>query len=106
MPADVVSHLGDGSSSAGIDHLNDYFKQISPSDRIRKSIADKYNKVPVRVANEEYKIDPATVTEIGSGNLGHGSKQLDKFVKNVRSHAHSNGLKLPPASKNIKEYLS
>ncbi len=79
--------------------------EVAPAASIRKKTAANQSLASVRVANEEYKIDPATVTELGHGNLHAGSKKLDAFVKQVRSHSRANGLKLPPASKEINEYL-
>jgi hypothetical protein len=106
IDATTTAHLGDGSSTAGIKALDNMVKSISKSP-VRKLIEKRIQvkKIPVAVANEEYKIDPVTVSVIGNGDLGKGSKLLERMVKRVRQHKAQGGLNLPPQALSPLEYL-
>jgi len=112
IDATSTAHLGDGSSECGIKALKKTTKEIrkkySPSliKEVEKMLKHNGNKVPVYVANDEFKIDPVTVCLQGEGNIKQGAKDFRKMVKNIRIHKASNGLGLPPAAKTPMQYLN
>jgi hypothetical protein len=82
IPADVVSHLGNGSTDAGLKHLSNRMNAVpirgagdGMSDSIRTTIEGKQ---PARVADGEAYIPPATVKQKG------GAKNLYAMLDKVR----------------------
>jgi hypothetical protein len=82
VPADVVSHLGNGSSDAGLAHLQNRMgaKPIrgagdGMSDSIKTSIDGRQ---PARIANGEAYIPPESVNRSG------GAKKLYSMMDKVR----------------------
>lgn len=88
VPADVVSHLGNGSSSAGLQLLA---KKIGAtpirgngdgmSDSIPASID---GKEPARVANEEAYVSPDKVAQLGNGDAKKGAEKLRNMMERIR----------------------
>lgn len=88
IPADVVSHLGNGSSEAGLKLLA---KQLGAkpikgegdgmSDSIPTSIDGNQ---PARVANEEAFVSPETVKRLGGGDTERGAKKLYSMMAQIR----------------------
>ena len=63
--------------------------------------------VPAMVANNEYVLPADIVSSLGNGSSDAGASILDQFVKQIRSHKHSNPpSELPPDSLGPLEYLS
>jgi hypothetical protein len=88
LPADVVSHLGNGSSEAGLKLLvaNLGAEPIKGegdgmSDSIPTTIGGKQE---ARVANEEAVISPEMVKRIGGGDAEKGAKKLYAMMDRVR----------------------
>jgi hypothetical protein len=88
IPADVVSHFGNGSSEAGLKLLASKFnaKPIKGegdgmSDSIPTTIGGKQE---ARVANDEAFISPEMVRRIGGGNAEKGAKKLYAMMDRVR----------------------
>ncbi len=88
IPADVVSHLGNGSSAAGLKFLAEKFGATpikgdgdGMSDSIDTSIEGKQ---PAKVANEEAIISPEKVAALGKGDPKKGAKLLYKMMSEVR----------------------
>jgi hypothetical protein len=88
VPADVVSHLGNGSSDAGLKLLVSKFgaKPIKGegdgmSDSIPTTIGGKQE---ARVANDEAFISPEMVKRIGGGDAEKGAKKLYAMMDRVR----------------------
>jgi hypothetical protein len=88
LPADVVSHLGNGSSEAGLKLLASKFnaKPIKGegdgmSDSIPTTIGGKQE---ARVANDEAFISPEMVKRIGGGDAEKGAKKLYAMMDRVR----------------------
>lgn len=88
VPADVVSHLGNGSSEAGLKLLvaNLGAEPIKGegdgmSDSIPTTIGGKQE---ARVANEEAVISPEMVKKIGGGDAEKGAKKLYAMMDRVR----------------------
>jgi hypothetical protein len=88
VPADVVSHIGNGSTDAGFKTLHKHFgaqpikgNGDGMSDDIPTTIGGKQ---PARVADGEALIDPETVKRLGKGSTDAGAKHLYKMMDNVR----------------------
>ena len=82
VPADVVSHLGNGSTDAGLQHLKNRMGAQpirgagdGMSDSIKTTIEGKQ---PARIANGEAYIPPETVRQRG------GAKNLYAMMDKVR----------------------
>lgn len=88
IPADVVSHLGNGSSEAGLELLARELgaKPIKGegdgmSDSIPTTIGGKQ---PARVANEEAFVSPEMVKKLGGGDTERGAKKLYAMMDRIR----------------------
>ncbi len=88
VPADVVSHFGNGSSEAGLKLLASKLgaKPIKGdgdgmSDSIPTSIDGKQE---ARVANDEAFISPAMVKRLGGGDEEKGAKKLYAMMDKIR----------------------
>ena len=88
VPADVVSHLGNGSSEAGLKLLASKFgadaikgEGDGMSDSIPTTIGGKQE---ARVANDEAFISPEMVKKIGGGSAEKGAKKLYAMMDRVR----------------------
>ena len=88
VPADVVSHLGNGSSEAGLKILASKFgarpirgSGDGMSDSIPTTIGGEQ---PARVANEEAFIPPSVVKRLGSGDTDRGAKKLYAMMDRIR----------------------
>jgi hypothetical protein len=110
VPADVVSHMGQNNSSAGMAKLGSMFGPMpkmahgslpkAPSIRMPKAHGGAIGKpTPIIAAGGEYVIPPEIVAEIGGGDIDLGHKALDAWVLKVRK-AHIKTLrKLPGPAK-------
>jgi lysozyme len=113
VPADVVSALGEGNTSAGNNILKAMFtgpfgmptlhsrkgvgsrtsisrsrggyKAPSPIPQIKPTKYADGGVVPIIAAGGEYVIDPDQVAQIGDGDIDTGHQILDQFVKQVRA---------------------
>jgi hypothetical protein len=99
IPADVVSALGDGNSSAGHKKLFGMFPgasklkhrkshvphlaKIKAPSLKRTKFADG-GEVPIKVSDGEFIVSPDDVAKLGGGDLVHGHTILDNFVKQMR----------------------
>jgi hypothetical protein len=88
VPADVVSHLGNGSSEAGLKLLVSKFdaepikgEGDGMSDSIPTTIGGKQE---ARVANDEAFISPEVVKRIGGGDAKKGAKKLYAMMDQIR----------------------
>jgi hypothetical protein len=88
VPADVVSHLGNGSSEAGLKVLARQFgarpirgSGDGMSDSIPTTIGGEQ---PARVANEEAFIPPSVVKRLGNGDTDRGAKKLYAMMDRIR----------------------
>jgi hypothetical protein len=88
VPADVVSHLGNGSSEAGLKLLAARFDATpikgegdGMSDSIPTTIGGKQE---ARVANDEAFISPEMVKRIGGGDAEKGAKKLYAMMDRVQ----------------------
>lgn len=113
VPADVVSGLGQGNSSAGANALNRMFKMgpfgsgaASPpaTRRIGKfadggDVAMDGPAVPIMASGGEYSIPPDKVAEIGGGDINKGHEILDSMVAQTRKKTIKTLRKLPKPRK-------
>lgn len=98
VPADVVSAMGNGSSSAGLSALNKALGRYAAGgatmirgagDGLSDSIPTHIEgKQPARVANEEAYITPQQVKRIGGGSVDKGANKLYAMMDRVRKQAH------------------
>jgi hypothetical protein len=88
VPADVVSHIGNGSTDAGLQTLGKHIgaKPIKgPGDGMSDSIATKIGqRQPARVADGEAVVEPEVVKKIGKGSADKGAKKLYSMMDKVR----------------------
>jgi hypothetical protein len=92
VPADTVSHFGNGSTDAGLKLLGSRLgaKPIKgDGDGMSDSIAATINgKQPARIADGEAYVPPEMVKKIGKGSPEVGAKRLYKMMDKVR-HART-----------------
>lgn len=97
IPADIISAMGEGNSMAGFKIAKDIFSQPfygTPAAGAgmpygigtpHKAEGGEVDTVPIVAAGGEYVIPPEDVVNIGDGDLDHGHKILDEFVKRYRA---------------------
>ena len=111
LPADTVSHLGQGNTANGQAVLEKMFStgpygMHVPHPKGRNTIpkppkAPKFADggetpaVPIMAAGGEYVIPPEKVMEIGGGNHDAGTQILNSFVASVRKEAIKHLKSLP-----------
>jgi hypothetical protein len=92
VPADTVSHFGNGSTDAGLKLLGSRLgaKPIKGrGDGMSDSISAMINgKQPARIADGEAYVPPEMVKKIGKGSSETGAKRLYKMMDKVR-HART-----------------
>lgn len=100
MDADTVAALGDGSSKAGAQALEQFRKEVPH----RMSTGGK--AVPARIADGEYVFPESFVTALGNGDNKRGAKMLDAMRENLRAHKRSAPTsKIPPKALSPLDYL-
>ncbi len=117
LPAEHVSHIGEGNTMAGFRHLNRMFpithgrgapsppgapRPLSPGKSLFKAggvVGEGDDGVEIMAASGEYVIDPEEVREIGNGNIGHGHDVLDAWVNKLKDEQISVLKKLPGPAK-------
>jgi len=111
VDATTTAHLGNGSSSAGIENLDKFIKttrsQIGKKkfSSLANEVKQQVQPVKVAVARDEYKISPDDVAILGNGDLSQVNQALSMMVQNVRKHKSENGLDLPPKALPIQNYF-
>ncbi len=112
IDASSTSMFGDGSTKAGSDMLKDFENRIKSKfpkkylNQVTRQVSRKSSQVPVWLSEGEHKIDPVTVTLLGSGSNVHGADLLKKMVIKLRKHKISKGDGLPPKAKHPMQYIS
>lgn len=115
IPADIISAMGEGNSMAGFKVAKNIFSGKGPYGQSgmpyganglpygvpapRKAEGGDVDSVPIVAAGGEYVIPPEDVVEIGKGDLDHGHKILDAFVKKMRQRTIKTLQKLPGPKK-------
>jgi len=96
LPADVVSHAGDGNTNAGVFRLNKMFGGGSASyalgggvkgptgglDDLRQTTID--GKRAAALSDGEYVVPRDAVSRLGGGSNKEGAEKLYNFMKNIR----------------------
>lgn len=100
MDADTVAALGDGSSKAGRQVLDQFRTQVP------HRMAAGGKAVPAQIADGEYVFPSAFVTALGQGDNKKGSEMLDHMREQLRMHKRSAPVsKIPPKAKSPLDYL-
>ncbi len=99
LPADVVSHAGDGNTMAGGKNLDILFNAIK--GKVDRPAAP----IDAFLSDGEYVIRRDKVTALGKGNNALGGKKLDAFMKNIRKTKGAD-TRLPPKIKSLASYLT
>ena len=90
IPADVVSHFGEGNTLAGMKVLNQTFG-------LGDAPAKKGDTgMPVAVAGGEMVIPPEIVAKVGGGDMKRGHDTLREFVLHARAEHIKTLKKLKP----------
>ena len=88
VPADVVSHFGNGSTDAGLQALHRHLGAepiMGQGDGMSDDIATTIDgKQPARVANGEAVVHPDKVKALGNGSTDAGAKKLYAMMNKVR----------------------
>ena len=88
VPADVVSHFGNGSTDAGLASLRKHLGAepiMGHGDGMSDDIATTIEgKQPARVANGEAVVHPDKVKALGNGSTDAGAKKLYAMMNKVR----------------------
>jgi hypothetical protein len=90
VPADIVSGLGEGNTSAGLKVVEQMFPSQPPSRAYAAG-----GKVPIMAAGGEHVLSPEQVAEIGGGDLDLGHSILDEWVRSTRAHTIETLKRLP-----------
>jgi hypothetical protein len=100
MDADTVASLGDGSSKAGAEVLEEMRKKVPYRDH------QGGHPVPAQIADGEYVFPAAFVTAIGGGSNKVGAERLNEMREKIRAHKRSAPTtKIPPKAKSPLDYL-
>jgi hypothetical protein len=101
IDAESVAQLGNGSSKAGREALDDFRSSVPHSQHLASG-----GKIPAMIADGEYVLPSSFVSALGHGDGDKGAKALDKMRHALREHKRSAPLnKIPPPSKSPLEYL-
>lgn len=103
MNATDVSLLGDGNSENGKLKLQQMEKQINGGS-FKSSLFKSGKKPNALVSDSEFVVDPITVEKKGGGSLTSGSKEFNKFRKNLRKQKGVEKV-LPPKTKETFSYF-
>jgi hypothetical protein len=97
IPADIVSGMGEGNTSAGFKIAKQIFTNpegAAPSPD-NPAVAEQYGLVPVVVAGGEFVIPPWDVEWQGDGDMDDGHQVLDEYVTRSRKKLVTTLKKLP-----------
>jgi hypothetical protein len=93
IPADVVSALGNGSTKAGLERLNEYLGIALPIEGEGDGLSDDIpatieGEQPARVADGEAYVPPEIVAKLGGGDPERGAAMLYTMMDKIRESAH------------------
>lgn len=118
IPADIISAMGEGNTSAGFRSANIMFggnpyggKKMpygasggpygaNMPGKAEGGGLSENNLVPIVAAGGEYVLSPEQVMAVGKGDLDAGHQILDHFVKKMRQKTIKTLSKLPGPKKN------
>jgi hypothetical protein len=90
LPADIVSALGEGNTSAGLKIVDQMFPHEAP---VRQYASG--GKVPIMAAGGEVVLSPEQVAAVGGGDLDAGHAALDEWVRMTRANTIETLKRLP-----------
>ena len=101
LPADLVSHMGQGNTNAGLKRLDQMFKSGPygmkiPQRRRRADGGGVDDEIPVMLSDGEYVVAPEVVEAIGNGDVQAGHDILDQWIMHERQNAIQTLASLPP----------
>lgn len=114
VPAEEVSHLGEGNTQAGFKVLRRVFTgdpyggaadqpynvSSGPYGSTGRAKGGKTGSVPIIAAGGEFVISPSDVRKVGSGDLDRGHRVLDAWIKRMRKDQIKTLKALPGPAKN------
>ncbi len=95
IPADIISGIGQGDTSAGYRALSEMFGHQAP----KPAQGAGGPPVPILAAGGEFVISPEVVGKVGGGDLKRGHEALDLWVKMQRRKIIQELSKLPGPAK-------
>ncbi len=95
IPADIISGIGQGDTTAGYHKLTQMFGPQAP----KPAQAAGAPSVPILAAGGEFVISPETVGRVGNGDLKAGHEALDLWVRMQRRKTIQELKGLPGPSK-------
>lgn len=112
IPSDIVSHIGQGNSLAGMTKLGQMlgpqtvkpmkpnFPKLPGAPKLPKMAkggkADDKDEVPCALSHGEFIVNPEVVTKIGGGDEDRGHRILDAMILHLRHQAIETLKRLPP----------
>ncbi len=101
IDADAVASLGDGSSKAGAERLDDLRQRVP-----HEAEGGTAKALPAQIADGEYVFPAAFVTALGGGSNKRGADLLDRMREELRAHKRSApDDKIPPKARSPLDYL-
>jgi hypothetical protein len=94
IPADVVSGLGQGNTTAGGKLFKLIFGEDEPTHLARGGTANE-KAVPIVAAGGEFIVSPSMIKRKYGGDLKRGHDALDKMVRKLRMSIAKSMMKLP-----------
>ena len=85
IPADVVSALGQGNTTAGVKVLQGALRSMAAPVLAQSGTSPAAGKVDIMAAGGEFVVPPQVVAALGRGDLKAGHAVLDSFVRQVRT---------------------
>lgn len=105
IPADVVAHLGDGSSAEGHRRLSQTWARMGYAcgGRVGYASGGPVAPVPVALSPDEHEVPPEVVSALGGGSNAAGTAKLHQMMNHVRAHKARKGH--PPLAKSPLAYM-
>jgi hypothetical protein len=108
LPGNLLEHKAEGGD-VGQEHNPTFFSPGGLASMENTYVQGEgdgtSDSVAAMLANGEFVIPADVVSKLGNGSNEAGAGVLDQFLKSIRTHAQSNGDKLPPDSKGPLAYL-
>lgn len=100
VPADIVSHMGQGNTNAGMKILDRMFGSgpygMALPRRRRAEGGAVEQEIPVMLSDGEYVIGPEIVATLGNGDVDIGHDIIDAWIMQERQNAINTLASLPP----------
>lgn len=93
IPADIVSALGEGNTSAGHRVLEAYFGPADDAPQF--AMGGLVRPTDILAAGGEHVLTPGQIVRVGGGSIRRGHEILDRFIKQQRSKTIKTLQKMP-----------